>query len=273
MTFFTHPVVNDISDFIRLALNPYDEDAFMNIYYKMGAGISKVNAVKAVEMNRRKKPLIELICDLNVSPFTKKQCRSLATHFINMTSENAGKAVYRILNYMGYSSYMEEHGMDSLKAEIVQLLANQEENLDEFLPHLEELHDKIANSTGKSDSNIVLSTIHSSKGLEYDRVYMIDMLDGILPSQKAPEKNADDAEISSYEEERRLYYVAMTRAKNELYIFTEGIVNTSSFSKKIFDIKSKPQIIENKNSSKKSKGNTNWYASYAKKYAEKSNLK
>ena len=54
MTFFTHPVVTDICDFIRLALNPYDDEAFMNIYYKMGAGISKVNATKVVEMNRRK---------------------------------------------------------------------------------------------------------------------------------------------------------------------------------------------------------------------------
>lgn len=236
MTFFTHPVVTDICDFIRLSLNPYDDEAFMNIYYKMGAGISKVNALKAVESNRRKKPLIELVDNLDISPYTRKQCRALATHFINMQSESAGKAVYRILNYMGYADYMSEHGLDSGKAEILQLLANQEDNLESFLPRLDELHAMISDSPGNYDSKLILSTIHSSKGLEYDRVYLIDMIDGILPSCSAPKKDAKEAEVDLYEEERRLYYVAMTRAKNELYVFTYGAVNTSAFSKKIFGI-------------------------------------
>lgn len=265
MTFFTHPVVTDICDFIRLALNPYNDDAFMNIYYKMGAGISKVNATKAVEMNRRKKPLIELIDDLEISPYTRKQCRALATHFINMKGESTGKAVYRILNFMGYSAYMDEHGMDSGKSEILQLLANQENDLRAFLPHLESLHETIAETPGNADSNLVLSTIHSSKGLEYDRVYMIDMLDGILPSGPAPKKNATDTEISLYEEERRLYYVAMTRAKNELYIFTQGMIHTSAFSKKVFGMK--PKQIES--SRKRTIDNrTARYTSYANEFAK-----
>ena len=267
MTFFTHPVVTDICDFIRLALDPYNDDAFMNIYYKMGAGISKVNATKAVEMNRRKKPLIELIDDLEISPYTRKQCRALATHFINMKGESTGKAVYRILNFMGYSAYMDEHGMDSGKSEILQLLANQENDLRAFLPHLESLHDTIAETPGNADSNLVLSTIHSSKGLEYDRVYMIDMLDGILPSGPAPKKNATDTEISLYEEERRLYYVAMTRAKNELYIFTQGMIHTSAFSKKIFDMKPKSTGIESK-SRRKNENRTARYTSYADELAK-----
>lgn len=267
MTFFTHPVVTDICDFIRLALDPYNDDAFMNIYYKMGAGISKVNATKAVEMNRRKKPLIELIDDLEISPYTRKQCRALATHFINMKGESTGKAVYRILNFMGYSAYMDEHGMDSGKSEILQLLANQENDLRVFLPHLESLHETIAETPGNADSNLVLSTIHSSKGLEYDRVYMIDMLDGILPSGPAPKKNATDTEISLYEEERRLYYVAMTRAKNELYIFTQGMIHTSAFSKKIFDMKPKSTGIESK-SRRKIENRTARYTSYADELAK-----
>ena len=267
MTFFTHPVVTDICDFIRLALDPYNDEAFMNIYYKMGAGISKVNATKAVEMNRRKKPLIELIDDLDISPYTRKQCRALATHFINMKGESTGKAVYRILNFMGYSAYMDEHGMDSGKSEILQLLANQENDLRAFLPHLESLHETIAETPGNADSNLVLSTIHSSKGLEYDRVYMIDMLDGILPSGPAPKKNATDTDISLYEEERRLYYVAMTRAKNELYIFTQGMIHTSAFSKKIFDMKPKSTGIESK-SRRKIENRTARYTSYADELAK-----
>ena len=267
MTFFTHPVVTDICDFIRLALDPYNDEAFMNIYYKMGAGISKVNATKAVEMNRRKKPLIELIDDLDISPYTRKQCRALATHFINMKGESTGKAVYRILNFMGYSAYMDEHGMDSGKSEILQLLANQENDLRAFLPHLESLHETIAETPGNADSNLVLSTIHSSKGLEYYRVYMIDMLDGILPSGPAPKKNATDTDISLYEEERRLYYVAMTRAKNELYIFTQGMIHTSAFSKKVFDLKPKQKVVDTKNR-KHDIGATKRLESYATRFAQ-----
>ena len=264
MTFFTHPVVTDICDFIRLALDPYNDEAFMNIYYKMGAGISKVNATKAVEMNRRKKPLIELIDDLDISPYTRKQCRALATHFINMRGESTGKAVYRILNFMGYSAYMDEHGMDFGKSEILQLLANQEDDLNAFLPHLKSLHETIADAPGNADSNLILSTIHSSKGLEYDRVYMIDMLDGILPSSPLPKKGASDEEISLYEEERRLYYVAMTRAKNELYIFTQGMIHTSAFSKKVFGMKPKSTGMESK-SRRKIENRSAHYTSYADK--------
>ena len=62
------------------------------------------------------------------------------------------------------------------------------------------------------DDYLVLSTIHSAKGLEWDAVYVIHAADGNIPSDMAT-KNA--AEI---EEERRLFYVALTRAKNFLYV-------------------------------------------------------
>src|SRR5208283_2228247 len=59
---------------------------------------------------------------------------------------------------------------------------------------------------------IKLSTIHQAKGLEFDVVFIIMMCDGLFPSSRSME----DAE--GEEEERRLFYVAITRAKNELYL-------------------------------------------------------
>ena len=65
---------------------------------------------------------------------------------------------------------------------------------------------------------MTLSTIHSSKGLEYERVYLLDIHDGVLPSRPdAADGTAD--ERREYEEDRRLFYVAMTRAKDELTLF------------------------------------------------------
>lgn len=67
---------------------------------------------------------------------------------------------------------------------------------------------------------VILSTIHSSKGLEYDHVYLLEVVDGIFP-EIVPKnlKTMDKAERETYEEERRLFYVGITRAKRKLSVF------------------------------------------------------
>ena len=67
----------------------------------------------------------------------------------------------------------------------------------------------------RTEKGITLSTIHSAKGLEFDNVYIIDLIKGEFPNNKSLEKFLDN-NIKDYEEERRLFYVAMTRAKNKL---------------------------------------------------------
>ena len=244
MTFFSHPVVGDICDFLRLAQNPYDGEVFLRIYYKMG-GISKAAALEAIENNSLKRTLLQEVAEEEkATPFVRKQCRSLQTHFVSMQTEGAGRAIYRILHFMGYQDYMESHGLDSGKAEILRILGEAENDSRAFLRRLLELQELIlaGGSMTKPKPELLLSTIHSSKGLEYDRVFLLDMAEGILPSvQKPPEgkkgtgsgrKAEKDREL--YEEERRLFYVAMTRARKELYIFTFEDGSTSSFSREIF---------------------------------------
>ena len=95
---------------------------------------------------------------------------------------------------------------------------------------METLKEIIQNKTNTEDSNFILSTIHGSKGLEYDNVYMIDVQDGLFPEEIPQDlKHADWEEIEKYEEERRLFYVGVTRAKNNLYLFKTQ--ETSSFVK------------------------------------------
>lgn len=237
MTFFSHPVVNDICDFIQLSLDPWDGETFLRIYYKMGAGISKMAATEAVNANTRRLTLLDTVAEMDgVSVYTRKQCKALATHLDNMRYEPAGKAIYRILNYMGYQEFMDSHGLDSGKAEILKALGDQENSLFDFPARLKTLQEMIREGCGDPKSNFILSTIHSSKGLEYDRVYLADMLAGVIPSQ-IPQRGCapDSPEVNTYEEERRLYYVGMTRAKEQLYVFTFGPNLTSAFSREVFE--------------------------------------
>lgn len=244
MTFFSHPIVNDICDFMRLAINPYDKEAFGHIYYKVGAGITKAAALSAMAANDKERTLLDAVAGCSdVSAYTRKQCKALSTHFRNMKNEDAGKAVYRVLHYMGYEAYMEDHGFDSGKAEILQIIAYQEENPESFLDRLERLREIVSNGNTDYQSKFILSTIHSSKGLEYERVYMADMLNGILPSVNEPKGNhVKQEDIDAYEEERRMYYVGMTRAKNKLYIFTFHDAETSQFSKNVFQTDKKRKV-------------------------------
>ena len=77
------------------------------------------------------------------------------------------------------------------------------------------------------DCQFILSTIHSSKGLEYDTVYLMDAMDGVFPETVIRNRRkSEPKEIAQYEEERRLYYVGVTRAKNKLNIFTFSGENT-----------------------------------------------
>ncbi len=62
--------------------------------------------------------------------------------------------------------------------------------------------------------------MHASKGLEYDTVYLLDVMDGILPEKLGKSATASKEELETYEEERRLFYVRVIRAKNQLNVFT-----------------------------------------------------
>ncbi len=237
--FFTNRVVADITDIIRFALDPGDGRLFMNLYYKLGAGISKALAQEA--LLRADRDILEYISSApGASAWTRKQCKALRTHMEHLKNEQADKAVYRIVNYMGYGAYRQERGGDLGKADILEALGRQEPCPARLLERLEELKDILLRGGSDPSCPFVLSTVHSSKGLEYERVVLMDVADGILP-KSVPGREAGEEEQRAYQEERRLFYVAMTRAKQELCIFTfkkPGIV--SSFSGELFPKKSSP---------------------------------
>ena len=84
------------------------------------------------------------------------------------------------------------------------------------------------------DCPFILSTIHASKGLEYEIVYMLDVVDGILPAQiprSLHSSKPSREEMETYEEERRLFYVGATRAKQDLRLMTTN--RKSSFCEEL----------------------------------------
>ena len=220
-SFFSHRIVTDIVDIIRFAYNPRDIDIFMRIYYKFGSPITKSAAVYACQESLKsgKNILQELINCPELSSYGKDGAADLYTLLPELPGQSAEVALLQIWNTCRYSSYVTQNKLDAGKFDILCMLAKRESSPDAFLRRLDTLKMLIQNHVDRPDNHLMLSTVHSSKGLEYDRVYLLDILDGVLPSKKLSDiKTPED--LRQYEEDRRVYYVAMTRAKNELYLFT-----------------------------------------------------
>ena len=130
----------------------------------------------------------------------------LQTHLQNLLQEKASRAVYRIVAFMGYGDYLDQCGADKSRAEILEALGAQEPDPLRLLERLDELQALLRQPKSEA-RGLILSTVHSSKGLEYDRVFLLDVIAGVFP------KEGEDVDR---DEERRLFYVAMTRARNEL---------------------------------------------------------
>lgn len=129
-------------------------------------------------------------------------------------------AIDRIME-SGFGSYLSEHEYGTSQIEVLQFLASYESSISSFLSRLDHLESVFSNDVQSNDNNVVsLSTIHSSKGLEYDNVYLVDVYDGKFPSSKANHFSRSKDEYNGEQEERRLMYVGMTRAKNKLTLFS-----------------------------------------------------
>lgn len=229
LSFFSHKIVVDIQNIIHFAENPKDTDLFLQIYYKIGTFMNKAAAVEACQISaERDLPVLDAALRFcSIPAGTQRSCKSMQTHLEGLLSDNADRALYRIINFMGYAAYLERMNYDDRKLEILKAIALNEISAPRLVERLQELAGLIREKEPDWNSKFILSTIHSSKGLEYDTVYLMDAMDGIFPETVLRNRRqADPEEIAQYEEERRLYYVGVTRAKNKLNIFTFQGKNT-----------------------------------------------
>jgi DNA helicase-2/ATP-dependent DNA helicase PcrA len=226
--FFEQAHIKDVISFIRFVANPRDEVAFKRMV-KLLPGIGNRSA--EILWNAWDKSLNdrgeitswgERLLAMNVSAKSKKHWTQLA-HTLdeiapggkpNPPSEmitSVVEAIYDDYAKVNFTNY------ELRKEDLSQLAAfsRQFKDVNEFLSQLALISNVDAeaapNQAGDKEA-VNLSTVHQAKGLEFHTVFMIWLTDGMFPSSRSMDERKD------LEEERRLFYVAITRAKDELYL-------------------------------------------------------
>ena len=223
LSFFTHRTVLDVQNIIRFAMNPKDTELFMQIYYRLKLFFNKKDALRYAQISQEKdmEVLDAALKYGNLEKYQEDNIRNLKRQMVRILNMPGDEAVNQILTYMGYQDYLKKMGMNANKLETVKLIGSRVESPEKLLERLEELRTIIQEKVSDKDCSFILSTMHASKGLEYDTVYLLDVMDGILPEKVlANPRTASKEELETYEEERRLFYVGVTRAKNQLNVFT-----------------------------------------------------
>ena len=225
--FVTHFAVADILDYFRLALNPKDMDIFSRLYFKMGIYINKSVLPQLADMLKTGKyeSVMDALQNVQTLRGAHNMIDAVTSGLKRIPTVKPEMGIKIIMDFMRYdASWLSKKIQDGaselsvrMKIHILHMVAQECETAQEFLDAI----DKIGDYQGNVRSNVTLSTIHSSKGLEFDKVILIDALEGILPATDGKSK----AEL---EEEARLFYVATTRAKHQLILPLPRSVYNSS---------------------------------------------
>jgi DNA helicase-2/ATP-dependent DNA helicase PcrA len=222
MNFFGNRVVKDIVAYLSLALNENDTNSFSQICNKGIIYLKNQQKDYAIKNCKYKRISVYDAVEGQMQ-YLKERQRDRADDFRSVMSRvgksKASDAISILLN-SGYEDYLRKNHLDGGKIEILSILAKQEPDIQRFLDRLVELERLIQKGFySKANNAVILSTIHSSKGLEYDSVYMVDVYDGRFPSSRPNIFSRSKDNADGEQEERRLFYVGITRAKNKLSLF------------------------------------------------------
>ena len=213
---FDHWVAKDIISYIKLAINIGDKSDLLRISNKPNRYISR-DSLSSSRAN------IETLFDYyDDKSYMIKRIVELREHLRTIKNLKPATALRYIRNVVGYDEYIEEYcDMNGVESDDCYSILGDLENsaaeyntFNDWFVHMDEYKDELIEARKKSNENdkgVRLMTFHSSKGLEFDIVYIIDVNEGSVPYKKA--KGVDEIE-----EERRMFYVAMTRARKKLFI-------------------------------------------------------
>ena len=223
MNFFGNRVVKDIVAHLSLALNENDIESFRQIYYKGVLSLDGDKRDYVIRNCRNKRVSVYDSVEGQIKylkGYKQNKARNFRSVMKRIANSKTSDAISILLN-SGYEDYLRKNHLDGGKIEILSILAKQEPDIQKFLKRLKELEGLIQNDIySKANKAVILSTIHSSKGLEYDSVYMVDVYDGRFPSSRPNIFSRSKDNADGEQEERRLFYVGITRAKNKLSLFS-----------------------------------------------------
>lgn len=215
---YEHWAAKDICAYLRLAIDRRSNEDLVRIINKPKRYISKAHIMDAGVKNMN---LIDyLYSSPSVKQYSLSKVEELMFYLNSLKSRNTYEAIKYIRFAVGYDDYIRDFasyrninpkGLLEIVTELMEAAKNYEK-IEDYLIHAEKAVEENKNNTKKLDlEGVNLSTIHSAKGLEYETVFIAGCIEGFIPY----EKSKTDAEI---EEERRLLYVGVTRAKKNLFI-------------------------------------------------------
>ena len=218
--FFNHFICRDLLSYLALAMNSYDRESFINIINKPFRYVSKSSIAYIKEYKYEKNTFDILIEKNDTPPFQRKKLEELKSDFNYIKKSSLSTGIQYIITDMGYIDYLKAYterfggNIEDLE-EIVEEFktsASSFKTIFEFFDHVDEVGKKIEESKkNKTEDRVLLSTIHGVKGMEFSNVFLINCNEDTMPHSSSKEENI--------EEERRLFYVAITRAIDNLFVY------------------------------------------------------
>ena len=249
---YEHWITKDILAYFNLTQKLTDDGSLLRILNKPKRYISKAIIAQAIKINKHG-VLRDLYGVRECKPWQIDRLEELRFQLQQLRTRKPYEGVKYIRKVIGYDDYLREYAQYRKipTSGIMEILNELQEaskgydSYDQWTAHIGHVMEELKNqkkqnhrkTKEKERSGVVLSTMHSAKGLEFQAVFIIGTVEGVVPHAKS---NGPDA----LEEERRLFYVGMTRAKEHLYIYIpehkyEGKTEESRFIEEIFPVKNK----------------------------------
>ncbi|MCG6193374.1 ATP-dependent helicase [Leptospira sp. FAT2] len=216
--------IKDLLSFLKLLVNPLDSVSWIRVL-KLIPGIGNARSNEILEKIRKTSGSFEVLSEDNSSAIAKYL--SPLYHLYQKHKETNSEVKKVAADFIDFYRVLLEKNYDDSKRRSEDLdavlgFSLKYDSLSDFLSDLTMDHaslslDKIKPDNAESDL-LNLSTVHSAKGLEFDLVFVLNSTEGVFPSSK----NNDT------EEERRLFYVAITRARKELYLTRPSLAQSRS---------------------------------------------
>ncbi|MBI1381204.1 MAG: AAA family ATPase [Planctomycetaceae bacterium] len=238
MSFFDRKEVRDMLAYLRLALEPKDEAAFLRVVDRPPRGIGKASVDRALEYATAEGlPVADVLLEraeaARVPDAAARSARALFQTVAEWAEKPAGRDLPRrieeLIERVGYRSEVERAYSDETErtkrwravedlVEMAERHAKRRKNpsVAKFVDEMTLDGSNDNNQDGQRPDRVTLMTLHAAKGLEFPRVYLVGLEEGILPHARSAAEEREGG--NAIEEERRLCYVGITRAMEKLVL-------------------------------------------------------